>query len=79
MNQIVLSHFELKVSEKYYLFSFQPGVTFDDLDNALAAFKSELDVLKEKALAAQAEANANAEQEAAQPVEEAPVESEIVS
>lgn len=85
MNQRILCHFELVVNEKYYQFSFQPGVVnFDDLDNALAAFKSELDVLKEKAVAAQAEAEAKAQAESEQPSEqpspeEAPVESEVVS
>jgi hypothetical protein len=59
MNQRILCHFEMLVNERYYQFSFQPGVVnFDDLDNALMAFKAELEVLKEKAVAAQAEADA---------------------
>lgn len=57
MNQRILCHFEMALNEKYYQFSFQPGVVnFDDLDNALEAFKAELAILKEKALAAEAEA-----------------------
>ena len=64
MNQRILCHFELLVNEKYYQFSFQPGVVnFDDLDGALAAFKAELDILKEKAVAAQEEQKAKAEAE----------------
>ena len=74
MNQRILCHFELVVNEKYYQFSFQPGVVnFDDLDSALMAFKAELEVLKEKAIAAEAEAKAKVEQEAAGQPEEAPV------
>ena len=81
MNQRILCHFELVVNEKYYQFAFQPGVVnFDDLDSALMAFKAELEVLKEKAVAAEAEAKAKAEQEAAAQPEEvaaAPVESPV--
>jgi len=65
MNQRILCHFEMLVNEKYYQFSFQPGVVnFDDLDNALEAFKAELDILKEKAIAAQAELDEKAAPEA---------------
>ncbi len=64
MNQKILCHFEMMVNEKYYQFSFQPGVVnFDDLDNALMAFKAEIDILKEKAIAAEAEAAQKAKEE----------------
>ena len=59
MNQKILCHFEMMVNEKYYQFSFQPGVVnFDDLDNALMAFKGKIDLLKEQAIAAEAEQKA---------------------
>lgn len=74
MNQKILCHFEMMVNEKYYQFSFQPGVVnFDDLDNALAAFKGQIDILKEKAIAAEAEAAEKAK------TESATQESEVVS
>ena len=54
MNQKILCHFEMMVNEKYYQFSFQPGaVNFDDLDNALMAFKGKIDALKQEAIAAE--------------------------
>lgn len=65
MNQKILCHFEMMVNEKYYQFSFQPGVVnFDDLDNALMAFKGQLDILKEQALAAEAEQKAKEAEQA---------------
>jgi outer membrane protein assembly factor BamE (lipoprotein component of BamABCDE complex) len=60
------------IKEKYYAFSFQPGVVnFDDIYEALESFKSEVDQLKEKALAAQAEADAKAKEAAENSPEEA--------
>ncbi len=61
MNQRVLYNFELIVNEKYYSFSCQPGVTFDDIDAAFAEYKKEFDVMREKSAQAEAEAKAAAE------------------
>lgn len=81
MNQKVLCHFELLVNEKYYQFSFQPGVVnFDDIENAFEAFKAELAVLKEKAVEAQqAEADAKAASEQVAPAEPLVAEAEPVA
>ncbi len=62
MNQKVLIHFEQMVNEKYFQFSFQPGVvTFDDLLGALDAFKVEVGILKEKEIEQQAKLKAEAD------------------
>ncbi len=77
MNQRVLCHFEMVVNEKYYQFSFQPGVVnFDDLDNALMAFKSKIELLKEETVKAQAELS---EKESADQAEAASTETDSVS
>lgn len=73
MNQRVLYNFELIVGEKYYAFACQPGATFDDLDAVFGEFKKEFDMMKEKAMQAEAEAKATAE-ETSTGVQEAPVE-----
>lgn len=77
MNQHILCHFSIIISEKYYEFCFQPGITnFDDIYSALDTFKKEIDVLKEKAI----EADAKLKEEAAQAeASAAPVDAEIVA
>jgi hypothetical protein len=54
MNQLILCHFSQVIKDKLYQFSFQPGqVVFDDIEEALESFKSEVAVLKQKALEAE--------------------------
>ncbi len=76
MNQRVLYNFELLINEKYYAFTCQPGVTFDDLDAAFVEFKKEFDVMREISAKAEAEAKEKAEAEAA--ASETPVDAEPV-
>lgn len=75
MNQHILCHFNLTVNDKYFEFCFQPGITnFDDIYLALEEFKKEIDVLKEKAVEAEAKAKAEkSQQEATEPAVDAEV------
>lgn len=62
MNQKILCHFEIMFKEKYFQFSFQPGVViFEDIYGALEAFKEEVDKLKVLALEQEAKQRAEAE------------------
>lgn len=78
MNQLVLCHFQETVNEKFFQFSFVPGVTnFDDIYAALDAFRTETDRLK--VLAQEAEAKVLADKAAEAPVEEECVPCEPVA
>jgi len=61
MNQRVLCHFALVVKEKPYEFAFIPSaVTFDDISEALDAFKLEIEKLREQAVEQEAKLKAEA-------------------
>ncbi len=71
MNQRVQFHFDMMLADKYYAFSCQPGVNFDEIDAALMEFQ--LQFIKLKAEAEEKEKKDKA-QAAAKEVQESPAE-----
>jgi hypothetical protein len=54
MNQKFLCNFELVINEKYFNFSFQPGITnFDDIKKAIAELTQQIDSLEKQTIEAQ--------------------------